>query len=137
MKKYSIFTFSILAILVIVGAGLAATGTLPQTVGKVPATVQNFNAIAPAAGKSRCDSVAGTKAIQKSYSTAGYFGIEAGAYNATTGAAEIVRWEEDGKQVWVGGTYTATNDKGAGVSKLTYKAYSAAQRNVGTCIRRQ
>lgn len=138
MKKMGILTLlSILTLAILAVAGMAAQGTLPQSAGKAPATIQNLKATAPVAGKSRCDTVTGTRAVQKNYSSAGYVGIEANAYNATTGAPVNVKWYEDNKQVWVGSSYSAVNDKGTTVTTVTYKDYSSAIHSTGSCVRRQ
>src|SRR6185369_17280177 len=111
MKKFNLLSLIAIALLISTGIAMAVTGTLPQSTGKVPATIQNLKSIAPTAGKSRCDTVTGTKAIQKSYSTASYVGAEAQAFNPASGAATIVKWFEDGIQVWIGSSYSITNDR--------------------------
>lgn len=133
MKK--LFTPTIcLVLLAISAAAFAAGGYLPWPVNKT-APVQNLKGIAPAVGASRCDAVTGTSAVQKSYSTATYLGIGATAYHPTTGAPIVVKWKENGVQVWTGSSYEATNDQGKNFTTLTAQAFSNHTTNF--CVRRQ
>ncbi len=134
MKKFS----SIIGILLVAMLAVSAfaSGNLPWNTGKPAVQVQNLKAIAPTAGKSRCDTVTGTKAIQRSYSSAGYLGVEASVVDSV-GSPVSVKWEEDGKQVWTGSTFSSTNSQGKTFSTVTYKAYSGASRTLGSCVRRQ
>ncbi len=134
MRKYSLIIGIVIMAMSAVCA--MAAGNLPWNTGKPAVQVQNLKGIAPAAGKSRCDTDTGTKAIQRSYSSAGYLGIEAAVVDSA-GSPVAVKWEENGKQVWIGSTYSATNSQGNSFSTVTYKGYSAASRTLGSCVRRQ
>lgn len=134
MKKFS-FIIGILLVAMLAISAFAA-GNLPWNTGKPAVQVQNIKAIAPTAGKSRCDTATGTKAIQKSYSSSGYLTLEAQAVDSS-GSPVVVKWEEDGKQVWTGSTFASTNSQGNTFSTVTYKAYSGASRTLGSCVRRQ
>lgn len=137
MKNKKIFGIAGLMSIVLLIAGgivLAAQGTLPQSTGKAPATIQNLSDTAPAKGKSRCDNL-GSAAL-RNYTTSGYVGIKATAFNRNTGTATVVTWSEDGTSAWVGSDYRIVNDKGAAISKVTATAFGN-NTSVRACIQRQ
>lgn len=133
MRK-SILFLSALALLTVFSVCAFAGGYLPWAANKKD-QVQNLKAIAPAADGSRCDTVTGTSAVLKNYTASGYLGISANAYHPTTGAPIVVKWKEDGKQVWTGSSYEATNNKGTAISQITGAAFS--NRTTAFCVRRQ
>jgi hypothetical protein len=132
MKRY-IFPL-VMLILLIPAVSAFAGGYLGWPVNK-NAPIQNLTGIG--AGSGRCDTTTGTKAVQKNYSTAGFIGGRAQAFNPTTGAAVVGKWYEDGVQVAVDSAYAFTSDQGKAMTTLSYKDYSSASHTTGTCIRRQ
>jgi hypothetical protein len=136
MKKFGILPLIALFTLAIAGISFAAGG-LPQTPGKVPITIQNVKNIAPTASASACGTITGTKPTQ-SITTTAYTAVEAIAYDITAGAAKVVKWFEDGTLVWVGSSYTLTNNKGTTIAATVMKPYSTATAtSTGFCYRRQ
>lgn len=134
------FRKAIIPVLIITAlvAGIAfamPAGQLPFPVGKPQTPIQNLKAPASSAAKSRCDTVTGTSAIQKRYSTAGKSGFFGTAFHPTTGAPIVVKWQEDGKHVWTGSTYELTNSEGTEVTYVTPSAFD--NRTGAFCIRRQ
>lgn len=131
-----IITLSIVAILLCSFAVYAAVtpGGLPKLAdGKT--TANNLSEVAPAKGKSRCDTVSSTSAVQKNYSTTGYVNVKATAVNKNTGAPIVVKWSEDGVQAWVGSEYKAVNNQGKTFSQLRADAFS--NRTAMFCTQRQ
>lgn len=120
---------------VLIAATAFAAGNLPWNTGKPAVQIQNLKGIASKAGQSRCDTVTGTSAVQKTYSSAGYAGMTATVYDVNTGAPIVVKWYEDGQQVWVGSTYEGVNDQGKAFSSLKYAAFG--NHTTGSCARRQ
>lgn len=133
MKKplYILFAVSILLALAVT----AMAGTrLTKDSSKLQTPIQNLKGATAIPAAARCDTVASTSAVQKNYSTAGYLGLKANAYNHNTGAPIVVKWSEDGKHVWTGSEYEAVNPSGTGVSTLNAAAFSG--HTTAFCIRR-
>lgn len=125
---------AILATLALAGLA-AASGKIPYDRVRTP--VQNLKTIAVEVAKSRCDSVTKTKGTFRSYSTAGYIGIEIDAVDST-GTPVKGRWYLDGRQVGVGSSpFAVTNASGSAFSTARFDGYSAPSRTVEFCIRRQ
>jgi len=138
MNRMKTIYITLFALVISAAAALAA-GTLPWAAGKGNAQVQNLKAVAPAAGKSRCDtSATATKGVYKNYSVAAYLGIEATVTDAA-GAAVPVIWKEDGKEVWVGPTYSVVNNQNGGstLTTLRYDNISSTAKKYKSCVRRQ
>jgi hypothetical protein len=121
---------SIVATLIV--AGLALAAGLPHTPGNT--IIQNLTGLSDT--NTRSDDTTGTKGVFKSYSAAGYTGINATVVD-TTGAGVNVKWREDGNLVWVGPTFSATNNGGAAFSTLSYEPYSSTSRKLKAVVRRQ
>lgn len=135
MFRKAIIPALIITALIIGTAFAMPNGQLPLPVGKPQTPIQNLKAPASSAAKSRCDTVTGTSAIQKRYSAAGKSGFFATAFHPVTGAPIVVKWQEDGKQVWTGSTYELTNSEGTSV---TYVTPAAFDNHTGAfCVRRQ
>ncbi len=120
------------AVLALVALGAVAFAGLPSTPGNT--IIQNLHGLADK--NTRSDDVTGTKGVFKSYTSAGYTGIEATVVD-TSGAGVNVQWFEDGQLVWVGSTFSATNDKGTQFAAVSYQPYSTASRKLKSVIRRQ
>jgi len=124
-----------LAILICFGSIVFASGKVPYDRSRV--AMPNLKSIAPEVAKSRCDSVTVTKGTFKSYTTAGYIGIEVDAADST-GAPVKGKWYLDGRQVGVGAApFAAVNGSGTSFSTVRFDGYSAASRTLDFCIRRQ
>jgi len=121
---------------------LSAFVTIAFAAGKIPFDrsrnpMPNLKSIAPDVAKSRCDQVTVTKGAFKSYSTAGYIGVEVDATDSA-GAPVKGKWFLDGRQVGVGAApFAVTNASGSAFSIFRFEGYSAAPRTVDFCIRRQ
>jgi len=122
----------------IFGAGLAAAGdkVLYDSKSKPNVPIQNLNALAPTKAKLRCDTTALTKAPFKGYSTQGHLGNEAQVVDAT-GAAVRVKWYLDGVLAWIDSVFSFTNPAGTAYTNLSFAPYSAASRNLTSCVKRQ
>lgn len=139
MHKIKLVSIALAALLISAAVTFAA-GTLPWSGGQSGAQVQNLKAVAPTAGKSRCDtSASATKGVYKNYSMASYLGATA-AVTDSAGAAVPVIWKENGVEVWVGSTYDVVNNQN-GTPPVTTLRYdnisSATKRTLKSCIRRQ
>jgi hypothetical protein len=121
-------------ILVLSASIALAAGNWPWNTGRPAQQGQNLKAISSNAAQSRCDTV-GIPPVQKQYSTIGYLGVYATAYNPVTGAPVVVKWLEDGKPVWVGSTYEGVNDQGKAYSHVTAVPFN--NNTTAFCIRRQ
>jgi|SRR6185369_11000181 len=135
MFRKSIIPALIITALIVGFAFAMPAGQLPLPVGKPQTPIQNLKAPASSYVKSRCDTVTGTSAVQKRYSAAGKVGFFATSYHPTTGAPIVTKWQEDGKQVWVGSSYELTNSEGTAVTYVTSVAFT--NRTTAFCARRQ
>lgn len=139
MHKLKLASIALAALLISAAVTFAA-GTLPWSGGQSGAQVQNLKAIAPTAGKSRCDtSASSTKGVYKNYSVSGYLGATA-TVTDSAGAAVPVVWKENDTEVWVGSTYDVVNNQN-GTQPVTTLRFdqlsSATKRTLKSCVRRQ
>lgn len=133
MKKFGFFFF---LIIIVAFAGLAFAGTrLIKDSSKLQTPIQNLKGAAAVPANSRCDTVSSTSSVFKDYTAAGYLGLKANAYNKNTGAPVVVKWSEDGKQVWTGSEYEAVN--AAGTAITTFRAAVFSGTTTAFCVRRQ
>ena len=134
MKRFSVI-FGVLLVLAVISTSALAAGTYWGT--KQGTVIQNIKEQSPDVAKSRCDSVTATKGIFKTYTTAGWYSIEADAVD-NAGTAVKTKWYLNGKQVGVGtGPFKIGNKNGTDHSSLGFGGYSAASRTLDFCIRRQ
>lgn len=132
MKKFTLFT---VLFITLASMATALAGTmLIKDKSKLQTPIQNLKGITAVPAASRCDTVASTTAVQKNYSTAGYLGVKATAVNQNTGAPLVVKWSEDGKQVWIGSEYEVVNPGGTNVTTLKATAFS--NHTAAFCVRR-
>lgn len=121
MKKFGIF-FSILLTVAMAATAFAGTRLFRDS-SKAQNPIQNVTgpSAVPAAG--RCDTVGSGSAVFKQYTASGYLGIKATAANHNTGAPLVVKWLENGKQVWVGSSYEGVNEAGTAISNIKAQAF--------------
>lgn len=138
MKRMYILSLVALAFSLI-GVTIAfAAGKLPYDKSKPPQAIQNLAAPAPIPAASRCDTKTATKGVLKTYSTAGYVGIN---YKVTdsAGAAIIAKRYLGSNTAYIpesGGSLV--NGGGNTYNNITFGKYStgAPPTAVTTCIER-
>lgn len=139
MKRITLIFGTIFMLAVAVSA--FAAGNLPWNTGKPAIQVQNIKAIAPTAGKSRCET---TATITKGnttfhgYTTAGFLAADVAVVDSAN-APVNVSWSEDGTNVWAGSSYAVANSQGNTISKVAwiYGNVSSASQSLKSCVRRQ
>ena len=131
-KLYCLFII-LVALTVAAIAAASPNGILPRDRNLAP--VQGLRASGATPTTSRCDTAAKTKGFTN-YTAYGYLHHEATVVDSS-GAPVNVKWYQDGKQTWVGSSFSAANDLGTDYRTISYTPYSTASRSLTSCIRRK
>lgn len=120
--------------LVAASAAFAVNGILPLDRNTTP--VQNVHGNSATSATSRCDTHTGTSGVFQNYSTSGYVGIDATVVS-NTGAPVNVQWYQNGALVWVGPTFSISNNLGLDTTSIGYAPYAGSSQTLTSCVRRQ